>query len=896
MTDEYFPQHVVYCGEECVVSRQQLLKEASSAISAIEANMNAPARSASSSPSPLPVLRSSKGEYVPEPTSNVYTGALGVAHMHWTLFKHTHGNSLHPAGAGEAHAKRALALLAQCGEEAALHRSLERDVSLRGGMAYYMGDAGLHTLGCALHAGTPWGSAKLAGKHARALIRIAQAAAVPGACHGVREVLYGQAGLLYCLRAVADTVGMPLSGEAATLGAAVAQSICSAGIDPCGVAQTTGEDAWPMMWQFGRSEYLGAAHGVVGIAYMLLDWVPELLPEHRQRLVALVTRITELCLTSESLPVAASLRFDTALFHWCHGTPGAILLLVKAFQIFGTPQFLDAARCAAGVLWQRGMLRKGSGLCHGIHGNAYAFLALYRATGEEQYVFCAKSFHAASLSGPYLAAVQSYTDEQRDVQNIPDSPYSLMEGAAGVVCFLYDLLAPLRSAFPGFETPPRFDCRFQPQGLPAPVFAFTTSKVRPLLPGSIWEVDALDAASCESLAALAESTVTAEELAARGIKLAETTFHSVLAQCKSLVLRVLEENAQMPPRAVTPSRAVRHPTFFDQLKGKLLKVKEPPPAAASAAPPPLFDLASADGAPRLSFVAAYVVRYDSVHHPRIHSHRDACDVTLNVCLRKTCAMSSLYFDDARLSYQHVPGKAVVHWASSCTTRSVCRAKAPARSSWRFTTSKGSAAPQAARAPGRCWRGPSRTLSWRTSSRFYPSPTSPGACTRADGCTLSWQTTTFGASGSVRSVNGIWTSQALKILPPGQRLPSAQSVCRQPIDAVWCSVTHASSSRIDRTLPKGACACCRRLPSQMRSSCAAPSGAMPVAAGTQCQPTCTICCRWTLPSRAGRTACGWPPPPSAPFPLPLGRFHRTRTRGLQPAPWRQAARTPVTRGS
>lgn len=43
-------------------------------------------------------------------------------------------------------------------------------------------------------------------------------------------------------------------------------------------------------------------------------------------------------------------------------------------------------------MWQRGLVRKGLGLCHGICGNGYAFLSAYRATHDESYLQQALAF------------------------------------------------------------------------------------------------------------------------------------------------------------------------------------------------------------------------------------------------------------------------------------------------------------------------------------------------------------------------------------------------------------------------------------------------------------------------------------------------------------------------
>jgi lantibiotic modifying enzyme len=49
-------------------------------------------------------------------------------------------------------------------------------------------------------------------------------------------------------------------------------------------------------------------------------------------------------------------------------------------QVFGDAGYLQAAQRAGEVVWQRGLLKKGPGLCHGVAGNAYALLRLWKTT------------------------------------------------------------------------------------------------------------------------------------------------------------------------------------------------------------------------------------------------------------------------------------------------------------------------------------------------------------------------------------------------------------------------------------------------------------------------------------------------------------------------------------
>lgn len=61
--------------------------------------------------------------------------------------------------------------------------------------------------------------------------------------------------------------------------------------------------------------------------------------------------------------------------------------MVLFHQSFGVAQYLgDALQCGE-VVWHYGLLKKGYGLCHGVAGNAYTFLALYRQTQEAKHLY-----------------------------------------------------------------------------------------------------------------------------------------------------------------------------------------------------------------------------------------------------------------------------------------------------------------------------------------------------------------------------------------------------------------------------------------------------------------------------------------------------------------------------
>lgn len=65
--------------------------------------------------------------------------------------------------------------------------------------------------------------------------------------------------------------------------------------------------------------------------------------------------------------------------HFCHGAPGIVNALARYQEMFpenGIQLGLgDVIKRALDHVWKYGVLKKGFGLCHGISGNAYAFLS-----------------------------------------------------------------------------------------------------------------------------------------------------------------------------------------------------------------------------------------------------------------------------------------------------------------------------------------------------------------------------------------------------------------------------------------------------------------------------------------------------------------------------------------
>lgn len=67
--------------------------------------------------------------------------------------------------------------------------------------------------------------------------------------------------------------------------------------------------------------------------------------------------------------------------------PGLTFHLTSSCQVFKEEKYLkEAAECAE-IIWQRGLLRKGYGICHGTAGNGYAFLSLYKLSQDKKYLY-----------------------------------------------------------------------------------------------------------------------------------------------------------------------------------------------------------------------------------------------------------------------------------------------------------------------------------------------------------------------------------------------------------------------------------------------------------------------------------------------------------------------------
>ncbi|XP_050420885.1 lanC-like protein 3 homolog [Adelges cooleyi] len=221
--------------------------------------------------------------------------------------------------------------------------------------------------------------------------------------------------------------------------------LCSAIVESGRKYSRRTRSMFPLMYSYYNTEYLGAAHGLCTILQMLISF-PQFINNNQsarhdiKKSIDLLISLQSAngnfaCAVDELGPRQRPERDE--LVHWCHGAPGVVYLLAKAYLVFKEPTYLESCLKCGDLVWEKGLLKKGPGICHGIAGNGYVFLLLYRLTGDT------KHLNRALMFGEFM-----FTDECKKGSRIPDSLYSLYEGLAGTVCFLIDLTQPQKATFP----------------------------------------------------------------------------------------------------------------------------------------------------------------------------------------------------------------------------------------------------------------------------------------------------------------------------------------------------------------------------------------------------------------------------------------------------------------
>jgi hypothetical protein len=95
----------------------------------------------------------------------------------------------------------------------------------------------------------------------------------------------------------------------------------------------------------------------------------------------------------------------------------------------------DAIRRGADLIYERGLLRKGLGICHGVAGSVYSLISASNALDSSRDTpYLKKAVHLAQL-----ASLAEHLVKDGEM-GTPDRPWSLYEGLSGMCCAWTDVL------------------------------------------------------------------------------------------------------------------------------------------------------------------------------------------------------------------------------------------------------------------------------------------------------------------------------------------------------------------------------------------------------------------------------------------------------------------------
>jgi lanthionine synthetase-like protein len=183
---------------------------------------------------------------------------------------------------------------------------------------------------------------------------------------------------------------------------------------------------------YGRTtRYLGLGHGYAGNMLALLRGWRWLEAEQQARLGEVIPQTLAATAAQSEIganwPALVTNAAPTYLVQICHGAPG----IVAAFADcpFSTPALEPLLRAGGDLVWQAGPLAKGSNFCHGTAGNGYAFLKLYKRTGDALWLDRARAFA--------MTAIAQCREARREHRQ---GRYSLWTGDLGLACYLWDCI------------------------------------------------------------------------------------------------------------------------------------------------------------------------------------------------------------------------------------------------------------------------------------------------------------------------------------------------------------------------------------------------------------------------------------------------------------------------
>ena len=282
--------------------------------------------------------------------------------------------------------------------------------------------------------------------------------------HGVESLLMGRAGILLLLHqlapspTIADRIAASIAANASHPSLELLWGSPGTMHAALTMHERTGDERWAALFRsdakslaasfayvpeahchlwtqdlYGtRPQYIGAGHGFAGNASALVRGRALLPADEWEQWAERIVQTTQATAIRHDSQASWPAMFEhpappstKRLVQWCHGAPG----IVTSLADLPDPR-LDELLVAAGELvWAAGPLTKGAGLCHGTAGNGYAFLKLYRRTGNESWLERARAF-----------AMHAIAQSERHATEYGVRRYSLWTGDLGLAVYLWNCL------------------------------------------------------------------------------------------------------------------------------------------------------------------------------------------------------------------------------------------------------------------------------------------------------------------------------------------------------------------------------------------------------------------------------------------------------------------------
>ncbi|EAR85126.1 lanthionine synthetase C-like protein (macronuclear) [Tetrahymena thermophila SB210] len=271
------------------------------------------------------------------------------------------------------------------------------------------------------------------------------------------EILYGTSGYLYNLLFIQKNFSAMINANTSKMLVECIEKIFTI-IIKAGYTMKEDDIGFRLTYNFHQREYLGGAHGLFGICQILMATIkqnPQLKQIQNVNVESLIQKSILFCaslqMQSGNFPSGTHRKETDFLVQFCHGSPGAVVPLILGSQLFGAQNLLESAKRAGEDIWKFGILKKGYGICHGISGNAYAFLPLYNITKDLKWLYYCFTFLQIQKNKQIMDIINKFDLPDRYMVGVSDYPFSYMMGLAGDISLFTDCLYPEQSLFLGFE-------------------------------------------------------------------------------------------------------------------------------------------------------------------------------------------------------------------------------------------------------------------------------------------------------------------------------------------------------------------------------------------------------------------------------------------------------------